>query len=115
MNDKSLTSVFHYPLYYAIINSFAYKMSFQTLSNALIASKAAFSSSKINSLGIFVENHDVPRFLYLRNDIQASKNAILFVCTTAGIPIVYYGQDQGYHGGSSDYANREPLWISGEF
>ena len=35
-----------------------------------------------------------------------------FIFMTDGIPIVYYGQEQGMHGNSDPY-NREALWPSG--
>ena|SRR5258708_34278357 len=35
-----------------------------------------------------------------------------FIFMTDGIPIVYYGQEQGMHG-DSDPHNREALWPSG--
>ena len=39
-------------------------------------------------------------------------NAMSFIFMTDGIPIVYYGQEQGMHGNSDPY-NREALWPSG--
>lgn len=38
---------------------------------------------------------------------------ILFCLFTEGIPAIYYGQEQGYHGGPEFEDNREPLWTSG--
>jgi glycosidase len=66
----------------------------------------------------FLDNHDVTRFLYNvrdrpREDQRALlHNALLFSFTAQGIPCVYYGTEQGYHGGN-DPANRERLWDSG--
>lgn len=39
------------------------------------------------------------------------KNALAFVILSRGIPILYYGTEQGYAGGA-DPANREDLWRS---
>ena len=61
-------------------------------------------------LGTFADNHDTPRFLSLTSDPALYLNALTYTFTSLGIPIVYYGTEQGYHGGR-DF--REPLWTSG--
>jgi alpha-amylase len=61
-------------------------------------------------LGSFADNHDTPRFLSLTSDPALYLNALTYTFTTVGIPIVYYGSEQGFHGGR-DF--REPLWESG--
>jgi alpha-amylase len=63
----------------------------------------------VNALGLFVDNHDNPRFLYYKNSWTQFKSALTFVAFAQGIPIVYYGSEQGYAGGP-DPANRETLW-----
>lgn len=60
----------------------------------------------------FIDNHDIPRFLYDQPSVPALKNALFFLLTQDGIPCIYYGTEQGFHGGN-DPANREPLWESG--
>ncbi len=68
----------------------------------------------------FLDNHDVPRFLYngsgvsqFQVDPQAAlRNALLFLLTEDGIPCVYYGTEQELAGGN-DPANREDLWNTG--
>ncbi|MEZ4372871.1 MAG: alpha-amylase family glycosyl hydrolase [Polyangiaceae bacterium] len=60
----------------------------------------------------FIDNHDVARFKYGRDDDSALENALLFLFTEDGIPCVYYGTEQGFRGGN-DPANREDLWSSG--
>lgn len=63
------------------------------------------------TLGTFLDNHDNPRFLNQKNDISLFKNALTYVMLARGIPIVYYGSEQGYAGGG-DPQNREDLWRS---
>jgi len=63
-------------------------------------------------LGNFMENLDVARWRNLSDDPQSYYNAMIFTLMSDGIPIVYYGQEQGFHGGPDPY-NREPLWSSG--
>ncbi len=63
----------------------------------------------------FIDNHDVPRFLFRRSDEQgddALRAALSYLFFEEGIPCVYYGTEQEFHGGN-DPSNREPLWWSG--
>lgn len=60
----------------------------------------------------FIDNHDIPRFLFDKDSIPALKSALTYLFTQDGIPALYYGTEQGFSGGN-DPANREPLWISG--
>jgi alpha-amylase len=58
----------------------------------------------------FIDNHDVPRFLYdAPGGEDALRAAAVFLLTEDGIPCIYYGTEQGFSGGN-DPANREPLW-----
>jgi alpha-amylase len=56
--------------------------------------------------GSFLENHDQPRFQSLTNDSMLVRNAVAWPFVYDGIPILYYGQEQGYQGGP-DPSNRE--------
>lgn len=62
-----------------------------------------------NSLGIFLSNHDNPRFLNMYGSWTRFKSALAFVFFSKGIPFFYYGDEQGYAGGS-DPGCRETLW-----
>lgn len=53
-----------------------------------------------------------PRFKSLTSDPSLFNNAQAWTYVADGIPIVYYGSEQGYSGGQ-DPLNREPLWTSG--
>lgn len=98
-----LDSVINYPLYYTIIDSFCGSM--KNIERYMFSSY--FEDPSV--LGVFVENHDNPRFLSRCKDEKKFKNAIIFSLMFQGIPIVYYGGEQMYNGGS-DPLNREPLW-----
>ena len=63
----------------------------------------------VDALGLFVDNHDNPRFLSINNDWRLFKSALAFAQTARGIPIFYYGSEQGFSGGA-DPNNREPMW-----
>lgn len=63
----------------------------------------------------FIDNHDVPRFLFGRNDDRgrgALRAALGYLMTEDGIPCIYYGTEQQLAGGN-DPSNREPLWRTG--
>jgi glycosidase len=60
----------------------------------------------------FVDNHDVPRFLFDEPDVSVLHNSLRLLFTQDGIPCIYYGTEQQFSGGN-DPANRENLWDSG--
>jgi alpha-amylase len=61
----------------------------------------------------FIDNHDVDRFLFDSDgDRPALRNALTLNMTAEGIPCLYYGTEQDFHGGN-DPANREVLWTTG--
>jgi glycosidase len=57
----------------------------------------------------FMDNHDVPRFLFDKPSLPALYNALAFLFTEDGIPCIYYGTEQEFAGGN-DPDNRERLW-----
>ena len=59
----------------------------------------------------FVDNHDLPRFLYQKPSVDALHNALVYLLTMNGIPCIYYGTEQQFDGGN-DPANREDMWKS---
>ncbi|KAI9641612.1 hypothetical protein NHQ30_009465 [Ciborinia camelliae] len=62
-------------------------------------------------LGTFSENHDVARFGSFTSDESQRKNALTFNFFTDGIPVVYYGAEQGFDG-AGDPQNRGALWLN---
>ena len=103
--QKVLDSVFNYPLYYTIKDSFCGNM--RNLEGYYLHTRNKFKDPL--ALGIFVENHDNPRFLNKCRDWKKFKNAIIFSLFYEGIPVVYYGGEQFFSGGD-DPLNREILW-----
>lgn len=59
----------------------------------------------------FLDNHDVPRFASFAT-AGARNTALAYLLTSDGIPVIYYGTEQGFDG-AIDPANREDLWDSG--
>jgi alpha-amylase len=70
------------------------------------------SSMKDTSLlGGFTECHDQVRLPSFVSDKTLVANAMAYPFVSDGIPILYYGQEQGFSGGE-DPANREPMWTT---
>jgi alpha-amylase len=108
--QQYMDGVLSYPLYFSMLNVFAYRQSMYELESLLGPSGSYYSHFKnVNLLGTFIDNHDNPRFLNKQQDHVLYKNALTMTLFTVGIPIVYYGSEQGYSGGA-DPQNRESLW-----
>ena len=68
--------------------------------------------SPAQTLVHFLDNHDVPRWLYdFPGKFDRYRNALTFLLTTDGIPCIYYGTEQDFAGGP-DPSNREDMWLS---
>jgi alpha-amylase len=59
----------------------------------------------------FLDNHDNARFLNQQKDYTLYENALTYTVLSTGIPIIYYGTEQGFAGGG-DPNCREVLWTS---
>ncbi|MBU0553755.1 alpha-amylase [Myxococcota bacterium] len=59
----------------------------------------------------FIDNHDVPRFLFLYPNPAKLRAALIYLLMTDGIPCIYYGTEQDFSGGP-DPSNREDMWVS---
>ncbi len=105
--QSSLDSMLNYPLYYGLQNAFKNGKSMLELKAKIDEVKKYFKD--VSVLGNFVDNHDNARFLNITYDYTLFKNALTYVLLAEGIPIVYYGSEQGFHGGA-DPENRETLW-----
>ena len=98
-------ALFNYPLYYTIKDSFCGSM--RNIENYILNTRSIFPDPSV--LGVFVENHDNPRFLNMCGDWKKFKNAAIFSMFFEGIPVFYYGGEQYFNGGA-DPNNREVLW-----
>jgi len=59
-----------------------------------------------------MENQDVSRWHSISVDPETLMNAMVLTFMSDGIPILYYGQEQGVDGSADPY-NRGPLWTTG--
>ncbi|KAI1146302.1 glycoside hydrolase superfamily [Nemania diffusa] len=105
-----MSGLLNYPLYYPMNAFYQQTGSSQAMVDMHNQISSAFPDP--TALGTFLDNHDNARWLNTKNDLSLLKNALAYVILSRGIPIVYYGTEQGYSGGT-DPANREDLWRSG--
>ncbi|TFY83786.1 hypothetical protein EWM64_g219 [Hericium alpestre] len=106
-----LDAILDYPTYFPMVSAFS---SPQGQFAPFIAAVTASQKSYKNGLfltGSFFENHDQPRFQSYTTDPALVRNGVTFPFVHDGIPIVYYGQEQGYQG-AADPMNREALWFA---
>ena len=57
----------------------------------------------------FLDNHDLPRFMFEKSDPNILRSALMYIFTWDGIPCVYYGTEQLFAGGV-DPKNREDMF-----
>ncbi|KAL4994411.1 glycoside hydrolase superfamily [Aspergillus recurvatus] len=105
----SMDGLLNYAIYYPMNRFYQQTGSAQDIVDMHDQISSAFPDP--SALGTFLDNHDNPRWLSQKNDKSLLKNALAYVILARGIPIVYYGTEQGYAGGN-DPANREDLWRS---
>ncbi|MBU1260991.1 MAG: hypothetical protein KKE40_07650 [Planctomycetes bacterium] len=71
----------------------------------------------------FIDNHDGKRFLSVAAENQPDvgkrhgrlKLALTYLLTSGGVPIIYYGTEQGFEGGSKDWDSSREDMFDGEF
>lgn len=123
VGDHELTGQFDFPLYYAIRSTFTGGGgSFRDLENAVVASADAYGDGLMSP---FLGNHDIERFAtavtgrsgdpwagWLDDPmaeggstvtewdvINKASMAFVFTLTQPGVPLIYYGDEIGLHGG----------------
>lgn len=105
----SMDGLLNYAVYYPMNNFYQQKGSSQEIVDMHDQIDTSFPDP--SALGTFLDNHDNARWLSVKNDKSLLQNALAYVVLARGIPIVYYGTEQGYAGGN-DPENREDLWRS---
>jgi len=88
-------SVLDFPLYHAIDDVFARGNSFSEIDSVL--SQEASNFQQVNDLVTFLDNHDRQRFLSINNNQNRLREALAFLLTCRGVPVIYYGTEQYLH------------------
>jgi alpha-amylase len=121
ITGDQLDGVFQFPQYYQVMRDvFRDGLSTDRIEQMWTARPVNYGTTPnelgtgvapIKTLVNFIDNHDVPRFLF-QGDLAGLHLALLFIMTEDGLPCVYYGTEQELAGGN-DPANREDMWKSG--
>ncbi|KAI0338565.1 glycoside hydrolase family 13 protein [Trametopsis cervina] len=107
-----IDAVLDYPDWYPLTSGFVSTSgNLSALAETVQQSQSSYKNGAFGT-GSFLENHDQPRLGSQTQDQSLIMNAMAWPFVSDGIPILYYGQEQGYTGGA-DPANREALWLSG--
>lgn len=103
--NRSGISLLDFPLSGAIREAFAHGGSFKELAPVIAEEDRAFANA--NSLVTFFENHDIPRFQSLNGEQARLHQALAFLLTCRGVPVLYQGVEQYLHndtnGGKDPY------------
>ncbi|WP_224367897.1 alpha-amylase family glycosyl hydrolase [Hyalangium versicolor] len=91
--EDLLTSMLHFPLYRTAGDVLARGHPTSELAHRLVHSQTLFARPHL--MPTFLDNHDVDRFLAGGSE-AALRQALLFMMTVPGIPVVYYGTEQGF-------------------
>eukprot|EP01111_Echinosteliopsis_oligospora_P004401 TRINITY_DN1708_c0_g1_i1.p1 TRINITY_DN1708_c0_g1~~TRINITY_DN1708_c0_g1_i1.p1 ORF type:complete len:473 (-),score=89.95 TRINITY_DN1708_c0_g1_i1:30-1421(-) len=108
--QNAIDGVLSYPLFFTLRSCFQSQQSLNNLQSTL--QQYASSFKDLDLLGTFIDNQDQARFLNGNSDYKLYSNAITYVLMAQGIPIIYYGTEQGFSG-ANDPNNREILWPTG--
>jgi alpha-amylase len=114
--SNSLDAVLGFPMYNTINSVFGHDGSMTQIKDRY-TQDSSYRDSKLN--GVFLDNHDVKRFLNVASGNPGNssdkwpqlKAALGFMLTSRGIPILYQGTELGYSGGD-DPSNREDVVLN---
>ncbi|KAF7982410.1 hypothetical protein HWV62_28519 [Athelia sp. TMB] len=106
-----MDAVFDYPTYYELKSAFSSSSgNLSALVDIVTEAQKSYEAGLMLTAS-FIENHDLPRFANATNDTALIMNAMAWPFIHDGIPVLYYGQEQGFKGGAQP-ENHEPLWPS---
>ena len=105
--NRSGFSALDFPLYHAIDDVFAWDNGFGEIDGVL--TQEAVNFQQVNDLVTFIDNHDRQRFLSIKDNQNRLHEALAFLLTCRGVPVIYYGTEQYLHNdtnGGNDPYNR---------
>ena len=90
---KRMDGMLNFPLYAALVDVFSRGRPPATLADRV--QRMMVVNSQPHLLPTFVDNHDLDRWL-AGGSVQGLEQALLAVMTLPGIPVIYYGTEQGF-------------------
>jgi len=105
--QDSMDSLLNFPLQDRLYKSFHEGESMECLAEYFADAPKIWPDMTV--IGNFIDNHDIPRYLFENDDIPGFKASYGFAFSSVGIPSCYYGDEQAFKGGI-DPENRETLW-----
>ena len=89
----TMDSFHNFPLYYAMMDVFASNSKFKNTSMAKLvdANQLQMSGTYLPDPFLatnFIENHDRPRFMMMRNDVTAYRSALVYMLASADVYII---------------------------
>lgn len=100
-SNNSGMNLLDYTLYWQLVDVFASNKNFSEIDNELTLEDSGSSSEQAftqpNDLVTFFDNHDNARIMSQGADQMAVKQAISFLLTCRGVPVLYYGDEQYLH------------------
>lgn len=99
-----------YPMYYPIMDVFGGHQPAGRLVRAIEDCAAGYPERAL--MGTFIDNQDTPRFVSQIMDFRDErlKQALAFMMTYTGIPVMYYGTEIGLDGGADPDNRRDMDW-----
>ncbi|GIO15137.1 hypothetical protein J19TS2_46920 [Cohnella xylanilytica] len=89
-----------FPLFFSILNSFAYGQSFDSNIKSTLALDSYYNGNA-NHMATFIDNHDRNRFLTeAGGSVAKLQNALTFLFTVRGVPVVFQGTEQNKGNGN---------------
>lgn len=109
--QEDIDGLFNFPMFFKTIDVFKKGGNPQQLSDLWAQLDRYFKD--VDALGLFLDNHDNDRFLYQvpQDEYFRLNNALAYIFFVRGIPVVYYGTEQGFNQAGDPY-NRMPLWTT---
>jgi glycosidase len=115
--DAGFDSAFDYPLYAALVSAIAGGGSLDLIADKTASAIATWGLARAQMKTSFIDNHDVPRFLTsapagtATNELVARYGlALATLFTLPGIPQLYYGDELGMVGATTDNRRDMPSW-----
>lgn len=113
--STGIDGLLDFPIYSAVKEVFgAPEGSANSLAGIITNSLDTYNNPHM--MGTFIDNHDLPRFIYPlqslseKDKIEKLKQALTFMMTYTGIPIMYYGTEIAMDGGPDPDNRRDMDW-----